>query len=255
MVMSSEQKVYSYKDVDINLSKEVQSENPIIVEGFPGIGLIGNIVSQYIVKELNAEYIGNINSMHFPPVAILEGGIITSPAKIYECTGKDLVILQSNVFVDIPASYYVGKAIVEWAQEINMREMLSIAGILTTTGENKVFGAATKKELLKRIEDNVKIFEVGTITDISGIVMAECSRKDLLGISLLGETSSPNPDPRAAVEVIKTINLLYGWDINVDKLIEEAERIELELQKFSDQMDKAKRVEGIPQRKEFPMYG
>ncbi|MDY6965553.1 MAG: proteasome assembly chaperone family protein [Halobacteriota archaeon] len=251
--MNDGKKVYSYRDVDI-ISDEIQSEEPIIIEGFPGIGLIGNITSQHIVSELNAEHRGIMNSRFFPPVAILTNGEITSPVRIYECTEKNLVILLSNVVVDPIFSYDVGKAIVDWAQEINMQEMVSLAGIITMSGEQKVFGGATNEDLLDKIKEFVELFEAGTIAGIPGTVMAECFARKLPGIGLLGETSTPNPDPRAAAEVVNTLNSIYGWDIKVDKLLEEAEKIELELQKLAEEMKTG--VDGVPiPRRDLPMYG
>ena len=251
--MNNGKKVYSYNEVVI-ISEEIQSKEPIIIEGFPGIGLIGNITSQHIVNELNAEYRGVMNSKYFPPVAILANGEITPPVKIYECTEKNLVIILSNAIVDPLASYDVGRAIVDFAEEIKVKEMVSLAGIITMTGEQKVYGGATKKELLDKIKEFVELFEAGTIAGIPGSVMTECFARDLPGISILGETSSPNPDPRAASEVVKTLNSIYGWDIKVDKLLEEAEKIELELQKLAEQMKGGE--EGVPlKRKDLPMYG
>jgi len=38
--------------VQVILEREPSIKNPILIEGFPGIGLVGNIASQYIVNEL-----------------------------------------------------------------------------------------------------------------------------------------------------------------------------------------------------------
>ena len=48
---------YDNNDVKI-ITKPVQSQNPVLIEGFPGIGLVGNIASQHIIEELKMEYIG-----------------------------------------------------------------------------------------------------------------------------------------------------------------------------------------------------
>jgi uncharacterized protein len=51
-------------------TKPISLENPIIVEGFPGIGLVGNIASQHLIDELDMEYIGSMESKYFPPIAV-----------------------------------------------------------------------------------------------------------------------------------------------------------------------------------------
>ena len=57
--------------VQVILEKEPSVKNPILIKGFPGIGLVGNIASQYIVNELKMTYLGAINFKYFPPLAVL----------------------------------------------------------------------------------------------------------------------------------------------------------------------------------------
>jgi len=138
-------------------------------------------------------------------------------------------------------------------QTIKAKSIVSIAGIATTTGERRVFGGATSPELLEKIKDKTEIFQVGTISGISGSIMTECYLRGIPAVSLLGETPGPNPDPRAAVEVIKVLNDIFGLKIETDKLLSQAEQIELELSKLAEQV-KTTEAPGIP-KKEFPMYG
>ena len=72
-------------------------------------------------------------------------------------------------------------------------------------------------------------------------------------VSLLGETSGPNPDPRSAAEVINVLNKIFDLSIDADKLSAQAEQIELELSKLAEQV----KATEVPQetKKEFPMYG
>lgn len=53
------------------------------------------------------------------------------------------------------------------------------------------------------------------------------------GLALLGETLRFNPDPRAAAELIKVLNRIFGWSVDVEKLIKEAEIIEAHMQKLA----------------------
>ena len=65
--------------VQVILENEPSSQNPLLVEGFPGIGLVGNIASQYMVHELNMTYLGAMTSRFFPPLAVLLGGVVNMP--------------------------------------------------------------------------------------------------------------------------------------------------------------------------------
>jgi uncharacterized protein len=243
-----------YGDNDVKIiTKPIKSENPVLIEGFPGIGLVGNIASQQIIDELEMTYIGSIDSRYFPPIAILYEGLINMPVRVYESEEFNLIIVVSDIPINPSVSYDISKAIVEWAESINTKEIISIAGIATMSENHKVFGAATNTEMLERIKDKVEVFQMGTISGISGSFMAECLIRGIPAISLLGATQSQNPDPRAAAVVIDVLNSLYGFEIDTENLIEQAERIEIEMQKLAEEVKTTEQAAGP--RKEFPMYG
>ena len=250
--MPGEDQSQSGENVTI-ITKPISLENPIIVEGFPGIGLVGNIASQHLIDELEMEYIGSMESKFFPPIAVLFNGIVNMPVRIYESVEHNILTVISDIPIHPTISYEVSKVLMDWAESINVKEIVSIAGIATMSAENKVFGAATDDDMLEKIKDHVEVFQVGTISGISGSVMTECFMRNIPAISLLGETNSPNPDPRSAALVIKIINAIYDLSINSDNLIDQAEQIELELQKLAEQVKTSD--EGDQPRREFPMYG
>ncbi|MDM7934651.1 MAG: proteasome assembly chaperone family protein [Methanothrix sp.] len=241
--------------VQVVLEKETSIENPILIEGFPGIGLVGNIASQYIVNELKMTYLGAMSSKFFPPLAVLLGGVVNMPVRIYEEARKGIVILTADVPVHPLASYDIGREIVSWAESINVREMVCLAGITVMTDQHRVFGAVTRRELLERIRDMTEIFELGTITGITGSIMNECRIRNIPAICLLGETLSAEPDPRAAIAAIEVLNRIYGLGVSTTKLAEQAEQIELQMAQLAQQLKAAQPEEQPQMPKEFPMYG
>jgi uncharacterized protein len=242
--------------VQVILEKEPSVKNPILIEGFPGIGLVGNIASQYIVNELKMTYLGAMSSRYFPPLAVLMGGVVNMPVRIYEDASRSIVILTADIPVHPLASYEIGKEIVSWAQSIGAREMICLAGITVMSEEHRVFGAVSQPALLDRIKEKTEVFELGTITGITGSIMNECRIKNLPAICLLGETASAEPDPRAAIAAIETLNRIYDLNISTTKLAEQAEQIELQMAQLSQQMKAASPEEQHVQLpKEFPMYG
>lgn len=235
------------------INEPLRSKNPLVIEGFPGIGLVGNITCQHIIEELGMKYMGSIDSKYFPPLAVLFNGLVYMPVRIYEAPKKEIVVIISDIPIHPTASYDISKVLIDWMQKINASNVVSIAGIATTTGERRVFGGATSPDLLEKIKDKTEIFQVGTISGISGSIMTECFLRGLPAVSLLGETPAPNPDPRAAVEVIKILNNIYDLAIDTEKLLGQAEQIELELSKLAEQVKTSETSSGP--KKEFPMYG
>jgi uncharacterized protein len=242
--------------IQVILEKEPTVKSPILIEGFPGIGLVGNIASQYIVNELKMTYLGAMSSRYFPPLAVLLGGVVNMPVRIYEDAAKGLVILTADIPVHPLASYEIGKEIVSFAQSLGALEMVCLAGITVMGEEHRVFGAVSRQDLLDKIKDKAEIFEMGTITGITGSIMNECRIKNLPAICLLGETASTEPDPRAAIATIETLNKIYDLGISTAKLSEQTEQIEVQMAQLAQQMKGASPEEQLSQMpKEFPMYG
>ncbi len=231
----------------------VDVRNPILLTSFPGIGLVGTIASTHFIMELKLEQIGLIESKSLPPIATLMDGVILPPIRIYQSVDLGFVLIHSDVPIVPYATYEMSRKIVDWAIEINAKRIFSLAGVATFEDKRRVFGAATTKELLEEIKDYVEIFKSGTISGIAGSILNECVARKFPGLALLGETLGFNPDPRAAAEVINVLNRMFNWDVNVDKLIKEAEMIEAQMQKLAEQA--RMHEERAVGREELPMYG
>ncbi|OFV67565.1 proteasome assembly chaperone family protein [Methanosarcinales archaeon] len=233
------------------LTEKIEAEKPLVIEAFPGIGLIGNITGGHIVRELDMKYAGTVVSRFFPPIATLMEGIVRPPIKIYESKKARLVVIYSDIPINPIVSYDLAKVFTDFALDIGASEILSVAGILTQSGEERVFGAATTEAMLEKLSGVTEVFRMGTISGLSGSIMVECLVRDFPAISLIGETHAPGPDPLAASRVIGVINKIYDLDISVDLLLEEAAKIENELEQLTKEMQV---TEPLPPR-EFPMYG
>lgn len=234
------------------ITEPIESKNPVLFNGFPGIGLVGNIACQHVIDELEMVQRGSIDSKYFPPIAVLFDGVVSMPVRIYESIEHNLVVVISDIPIHPTISYGISKELVSWADVLNVREIVSIAGIATMSGKHRVFGAATTRELLDKLKDLVEIFQVGTISGIAGSIMSACHLQKIPALGLLGETRGQNPEPRAAISVIEALNKIYDLNISTENLMEQANEIETELQKLADQV---KDTEAPPSRKEFPMYG
>ena len=46
--------------------EKVKMKNPILIEGLPGIGLVGKIAADHMIDELGAKQVAQLISPHFP---------------------------------------------------------------------------------------------------------------------------------------------------------------------------------------------
>jgi len=218
------------------ISKPLSGENTVII-GFPGSGLVGSIALQYLVEQMEFEHIGNVTSKYFPPMAMMLNGIVNAPVRFYQ---KDsYMVIVADVPIHPMICYEVADGILEWV------------GMITNMPEKRVFGVSTNEISLKRIEDKVLILPMGSISGIPGSILTECKVREIPAIGLLGETIQ-SPDPRAAASVIGVLNRIYGFDVDVSPLLEQATEIEATMQKMAEQVQQTEQ----PVKKDFlPMYG
>lgn len=219
--------------------------------GFPGSGLVGSIALSYIAEKLEFTQIGVITSKFFPPMAMMTEGIIAVPVRIYQ---KEAMVA---IFADIPIHpqicYEVANAILDWLKPYPVTEVITIAGIITNEPEKRVFCVTTGKELLERIGENALTLPIGSISGIASSILTECKVRGIPAIGLLGETINA-PDPRAAAATIEVMNRLYPLSVDTAGLMEQAEEIEAQMHRLSEDVQSAEEqpVKGEPM---LPMYG
>jgi len=54
------------KETFVKELKKIELKNPILIEGLPGLGLVGRIATRYLIKRLKAEKLAHLYSPHFP---------------------------------------------------------------------------------------------------------------------------------------------------------------------------------------------
>jgi uncharacterized protein len=228
-------------------------ENGAVLMGFPGSGLVGTIALQYMVDQLGFEQIGSMNSRYFPPLAMMNKGLINDPVRVYAKNIGDYAIaaIVADIPIAPPICYEISNAIMEWLEPFKPKEVLTIAGIVTNEPGKRVFSVATTPEALQRIQDHTLILPIGSISGIASSILTECKSRSIPAIGLLGETINA-PDPRASAATIEVLNKMYNLALDIQPLIEQAVEIEQTMGKLAEEVQQS--ADATP-KKDLPMYG
>ena len=176
-------------------------------------------------------------------------GVINAPVRLYE---KDhLAAIISDVPIHPMICYEVANGILDWLTKFGIREVTTIAGIITNEPDKRVFGVATSRRVLERIEEETIVLPMGSISGIAASILTECKIRDIPGIGLLGETVN-TPDPRSSAATIEVLNKIYGLELDVQPLLEQAVEIEAAMAQIAEQVQE---TEAAPRREQLPMYG
>lgn len=238
---------------DLKIFSKPLPLNGAVLMGFPGSGLVGTIALQYMVDQMEFEQVGSMTSKFFPPLAMMNRGIINDPVRLYSKNNDKFNI--TAIVADIPISpmicYEISNGILDWLAPFRPKEILTIAGIVTNEPEKRVFGVATSTAALGRIQDHTIVLPIGSISGIASSILTECKVRGISAYGLLGETVNA-PDPRASAATIAVLNNLYDLGLDVKPLIEQAVEIEQSMGKLAEEVQQ--QAEQTP-KKDLPMYG
>lgn len=223
-----------------NCKDNIELNNPILIEGLPGIGNIGKLALDFIVDELEPELIYKIHSFNFPPsVLVNDNNLISLPCvNIYrlERDDRDILLLTGDFQpLQEEASYHFSEEVLNLAKKIGCSEIITLGGIgLNKSPENiKVFGTATDKETLNKYEGisdiNFNISgKVGAIFGATGLLLGLAPLHKINGIGLLVETTS-SLEHVASEEtkvMLKTLKEVFGFDLDLERFESEMEKLE-----------------------------
>jgi len=241
-------------DVEINEMRRMDLEGATIVDGFPSVGLVSSIATNYIIKLLNMREIGVMDSDGFPHVTLVRESIPLSPVRIYagERTAKgDLMVAFVSEFQSPPELIRpISRALVDWAVDRKCKMIISPEGLVVDPElkdkaelSDVVFAIGSTdhaREILNR--QHFQTFEEGVITGVAGMLLIEGLARDFDVITLLAEAHPDFPDAGAAALVLEAMDdLILGVNFDAKPLFEEAQRIEARLKEVQAQAAKPRR--------------
>ncbi len=237
------------------LDKKVNLKDFTLIEGFPGIGLVGTIAAGYIIEKRKMEPVGHLESEFFPPMAAIHEGRPYFPARLFKDREKDFCILLSEFIVPSNIVYDLSNTILNFAKKQGIMRIISLAG-MSANGKikNKVFGIGSNDETINYLKlKGVPLINEGITTGVSGLLLAKANSLDYPVISLLAKSSIEYPDPRASAELIKELGNLVGLEVSIDDLLKEAKTIE---NKFKGMIHNIQQMKNYKKAEEgeLPMY-
>lgn len=221
-----------------SVGKRPKINNPVLIEGLPGIGNVGKIVVDFIIDELNAKKIFEFQSYSFPhSVFVNEDNVVELPTiEIYHKktkSGKDILLLAGDVQpIDEISCYKFSEKVLDILETLEGTEVITLGGIGLPQIPKKptVYCTANKKGLTKQfknIDDNL-YGVVGPIVGVSGLLLGLAGRRKIDGVSFLAETYG-HPmylGLKGAKEILSILNKKYKLNISIKRFDNEIAEIE-----------------------------
>ncbi|MBS3135255.1 proteasome assembly chaperone family protein, partial [Candidatus Woesearchaeota archaeon] len=193
--------------VEIKLDKK--PKNPTIIEGFPGIGFIASITTEFLIEHLKAEKIGKIEFNEQTPVVAIHNSKVVEPFGIFYSKKYNLIILHAiNPVNNI--EWKITDAIEQLVKTLGAKEIISIEGVASINKDVNTY-YFSKKFSKKFNKINIQPLKEGIVMGVTASIIL---RDTLPSSCIFIETHSQLPDSRAAAKVIETLDKYLGLEID-----------------------------------------
>lgn len=230
--------------------KRPRLNNPILIEGLPGVGNVGKLAAEHLIDELKAEKFAEIYSKHFPPqVFVGDDGVVRQVKnEAYylkvNTVKNDLILIVGDYQGLTPEGQYeLADAFLDLAEKFKVKQIFTLGGygLGRLVDKPRVLGAATDKELVKEMKKLGVVFPKGEpgsgIIGASGLLLGLGVLRGMKGVCLMGETSGYFVDPKSAQAVLEVLSKILGAKIDLSKL----ERRAIQIDKIASQLKEMER--------------
>ena len=246
------------KETYIQEFVQIEPNNPILIEGLPGLGLVGKIALRYMIKQLKAKKVAYLYSPHFPYFVLVnkKGNVRLLRGAFYfykNPKGNDLVLFTGDSQSQtIEGQYEIADQILAFSEKHNVKTIATIGGYRMEPKEKpKVFIAATSQELLDNaLHSGATLSTSGSpIVGTAGLILGLAKFKKINALCLLGETRGYLPDPLSAKSVLEVLKSTFNFDLDLAGLDEEISRAETMVTRLQ-QIEEKRALQAEETRKE-----
>lgn len=230
----------------------IKLKNPILIEGFPGVGMIGTIAAMHLVKEWKMELVGYMDSEAFPPLCTIHNEEPLPAARIYQSKENNVLVFLSEFVIPMSAVNAVANEIILWGEDRKLSAIISLGGVGIEADKDKVFGIATTEGLKEDLREiGVTLIKEGITTGVTGLILANAYVRKFPAAALLTSSRGMDINLIGAANVLDKLGRLLHKEINTEKMKKEGEEIEERIKKLIKESKEAKKTY---ERIESPMY-
>jgi len=227
------------EDIIVVLKERPELQDPILIEGLPGVGNVGKLAAEHLIDQLKATKFADIYSKYFPPqVLVTEEGLIKLVNnELYyvraDHATSDLILLVGDYQGLTPEGQYaLSDRILSLAQELGVHRVYTLGGygLGRMVEKPRVLGAATDTTLVEEMKKLGVVFSKGEpgsgIVGASGLLLGLGRLYDMRCICLMGETSGYFVDPKGAQAVLEVLSKALGVTVDFAALQSKAEQLD-----------------------------
>ncbi len=245
-------RVYHYssgkmvEELTVTEYSKMDCRKAMVLVGFPSLGLVSSIATNFIVRTLGLKRLAGISSPDFPPYAMVQDGFPMPPVRIYggdrQCDEdgencEHLIVITAEFLPKMEMHHPMTQLILEWCEENEVETIVTMEGIAgTDTEQSPVWGVGSNPAMREMMEKyGIQPMDEGMVRGLSGIMLYEAAARGINVLTLMGPARMDIPDARGAARLMeKVARMLPELDLDTEPLIKEAEELEKRMRSAMD---------------------
>lgn len=201
------------------------------ITGFRTLGEVGYIATRYLALKLGMKRVGFILTKYLRDVTFIDDYGLATPFELFFDKNNNVLVLLSHLLPLQKEMNIFSEKIIKWLKKIQVSDVLLIGGL-----DKRYKNDSSNLRWLKTSTSNLnlpyplmekQLLIIGPLALFT--IYAEI--EDLPAAVLLPYADRERIDPAAAAVAVEEINKIYGLKVDVSELYEDARKIEEELQK------------------------
>jgi len=236
--------------------RKFRPTNPVLIQGLPGLGLVGKIAVQYLIDQYDPPLVATIVSDLIPlpdgsaGVRVEEEDLRLASIDIYhlkrEGSKRDVLLMTSEAQPVPWGQFRIAERVISYARSLGVNLVLALGGYVPGSPRIKgVFACSNDADLMKMLESyGVKRLGGGYVTGACGIIVGMAYIHEISSACLLGTTGGSFPDPSASKNVLMIVDKIIGGRTDfseMDRMIERERELMEELRRAAREVAEAEK--------------
>ena len=232
----------------ITLSKK--PKNPVVIEGFPGFGLVGTITTGFLIDHLKCELIGKFHFDKLPATIAIHENKLVNPIGIYYNKKYNLIIVHA-ISSSMGVEWNAADILLDMCKQVDASRIVSIEGVGGPGDKaHAVFFHTTDDK------DDKKLTKIGISPlgegIIIGVTAALLMKTSIPMTCLFAETLTNLPDSKAAAKVVEVLDKYLSLAVDYEPLLKQAEQYE---KKIKEIIEKGVKSQEEATKKQLSYFG
>jgi hypothetical protein len=219
----------SYNIEFIEIEK-LQVDNPVLIQGLPGLGYIGKVTVDYLIEKLETVKIAELYSRHLTledgnmGIRVEQDGTYTLPKfEFYALTDStpNLIFLTGDIQPQFWGQFEIANRILDYIQKLGGNTVIAIGGYGTHIRKELqlTFAIANDEKMSGKMREmGAEVARSGTIRGAFAVILGLAKLRQMQCIGLLGATRGLYPDIDASRRIVKILMNMYGLHIDTSDL-------------------------------------